>query len=303
MPKYLVSCKIPYVVLDKFQQALEDICESIMVFEDETSPPSSHKDDNGFPIASIFQVDMLCNDKDVEICKVHAESAAALLGVEIDLIVKEIENTNWLLACYQGQPEIRIHPFVIHSSVSNTTTKAGEISLRIDAATAFGSGEHPTTQGCLKLFIKLARKHNFENILDMGCGSGILSIAAKKLQPTANVIAVDIDMEAVKRTRLNSKLNSCEKGYQTVCSIGFQNPSTHKTYDLCFANILAKPLMRLAPWMKQYINFGGYIIVSGLLENQAQQVIKVYQQCDFVVDNKINIQRWQSITLRKNHNK
>lgn len=299
MPKYLVSCKVPYLVLDKFQQALEDICESIMVFEDEASMPSEYKDDNGFPIASIFQVDMLCNDKDVEIAKMHAESAAALLGIEVEIIVKQIENTNWLLECYQGQPEIRIHPFVIHSSVAKTVAKTGEISLKIDAATAFGSGEHPTTKGCLKLFTRLAKKHTFKDILDMGCGSGILSIAAKKLQPTVNVVAADIEMEAVRRTRLNSRINACEKNYQVFCSVGFQSPKTHKVYDLCFANILAKPLMRLAPYMKKYIKDKGYIIVSGLLENQAQQVIKAYQINDFIVCSAINIQKWQTIILQK----
>ena len=98
MPKYLVKSKVPYFALDKFQKALEDICESIIVFEDETSPPSTAMDENGFPIASIFQVDMLCGDTDVAICKIHAESAAALLGIDAEVVVEEVENTNWLLA-------------------------------------------------------------------------------------------------------------------------------------------------------------------------------------------------------------
>ena len=303
MPKYLVKSKVPYSALDKFQKALEDICESIIVFEDETSPPSTAMDENGFPIASIFQVDMLCGDKDVAICKIHAESAAALLGIDAEVVVEEVENTNWLLACHQGQPEIRIHPFVIHSSVSDTQAKAGEISLKIDAATAFGSGEHPTTQGCLKLFTKLAKKQKFLNVLDMGCGSGILSIAAKKLQPTINVVGVDIEEEAVRRTRLNTKINACERNYQVVCSVGFQKPETHKTYDLCFANILAKPLMRLAPAMQKHIKPGGHIVVSGLLDKQAQMVINAYQLCGFIVHDKISIQGWQSITLQNIHNR
>ena len=299
MPKYLVRCQVPYLVLEKFQQALEDICESIVVFEDESSPPSSALDDNGFPIASIFQVDMLCDGVDVALCRAHAESAAALLGIDAAIEVEEVENTNWLLACHQGQPEVRIHPFVIHSSTATVDLKPGEISLKIDAATAFGSGEHPSTQGCLKLFTKLAKQQKFTMVLDMGCGSGILSIAAKKLQPTCRVVGVDIEAEAVRRTSLNTKMNACERDYHAFCSVGFQNPRTRQVYDLCFANILAKPLVRLAPAMQRYIKSQGYVIVSGLLNKQAPMVCQAYKLCGFTVADKVSIQGWQSILFKK----
>lgn len=299
MAKYLVRCSVPYYYVENFQKALEDLADSIMVFEDLESPPSDVMDENGFPIASMFQIDMLCEDIDALKCKAHAESVAVMLGLKMTASVEEIENTNWLLACHQGQPEIHIHPFVIHSSTSSPFVKAGEIALKIDAATAFGSGEHPTTQGCLRLFMQLAKKHQFQNVLDMGCGSGVLSIAARKLQPTIKVTGADIEAEAVRRTRLNTKLNACERNYNVICSVGFQNPKTHQEYDLCFANILAKPLMRLAPEMQRYIKTNGYIITSGLLDKQAPMVIQAYKICGFVVDSKISIQGWQSIVFRR----
>jgi len=299
MAKYLVRCVVPYSIVENFQKALEDVAESIMVFEDVDAPPSDEMDENGFPIASLFQVDMLCEDVDALKCKAHAESIASFLGLEMTASVEEVENTNWLLACHQGQPEVHIHPFVIHSSESSIVVNAGKIPLKINAATAFGSGEHPTTQGCLKLFVKLVKKHTFHNVLDMGCGSGVLSIAAKKLQQTISVMAVDIEEEAVRRTRLNTKLNKCERDYKVVCSVGFQSPETHQQYDLCFANILAKPLMRLASDMQRYIKVNGYIIVSGLLDKQAQMVMGAYMTCGFVVDSKISISGWQSIVFRK----
>ncbi len=299
MAKYLVRCVVPYTAVENFQKALEDLADSMMVFEDLESPPSDAMDENGFPIASMFQVDMLCDDVDVLKCKAHAEATASLLGLEITAHVEEVENTNWLLACHQGQPEVHIHPFVIHSSASDIKVSSGLIGLKIDAATAFGSGEHPTTQGCLKLFVKLAKKQKFHNVLDMGCGSGVLSIAAKKLQPTMSVTGVDIETEAVRRTRLNTKLNVCEKNYKVICSVGFQNPETQDLYDLCFANILAKPLIRLAPDMQRYIKANGYVITSGLLDKQAPMVMQAYNTCGFVVDSKISIQGWQSIVFRR----
>lgn len=299
MAKYLVRCTVPYTVVENFQKALENVAESIMVFEDIDAPPSDIMDENGFPVASLFQVDMLCDDTEVTACKAQAEATAALLGLNIEAIVQEIEDTNWLLACHQGQPEVRVHPFVIHSSYSEAVVKPGEIPLKIDAATAFGSGEHPTTHGCLKLFVALSKKHHFKNVLDMGCGSGVLSIACKKLQPTVRVTAVDIEAEAVRRTRLNTTLNACGKNYKVVCSVGFQNPETHGQYDLCFANILANPLMRLAPEMNRFINSSGYVIASGLLDKQAQMVIQAYKSCGFIVDSKISITGWQSIVFRR----
>jgi ribosomal protein L11 methyltransferase len=299
MAKYLVRCVVPYNVVENFQKALEGLADSIMVFEDLEAPPSDAMDENGFPIASMFQVDMLCEDVDALKCKAHAEATAHLLGLEITAHIEEVKDTNWLLACHQGQPDVYIHPFIIHSSASDIKVNPGLIALKIDAATAFGSGEHPTTQGCLKLFGALAKKHKFVHVLDMGCGSGILSIAAKKLQPFIRVMGVDIETEAVRRTRLNTRLNACEHGYKVVCSVGFQNPKTQGIYDLCFANILAKPLMRLAPKMQHYIKANGYVIASGLLDKQASMVIQAYKTCGFAVDSTISIQGWQSIVFRK----
>lgn len=299
MPKYLIRCVVPHTIVDPFQQALENLCESLIVFEDSTSEPSSTTDENGFPIASLFQVDMLCEDVNAQKCKTQAETAAALLGVNITATIEEVENTNWLLSCHQDQPEIHVHPFIIYSSESSTILKPGNIGLKINAATAFGSGEHPTTQGCLKLFVELSKKHRFQNVLDMGCGSGILSIAAKKHQPHLQVTAVDIEAEAVRRTRLNTKLNGCEHRYNVLCSVGFQHPQTQNTYDLCFANIVAKPLIRLAPNMKKHIQKAGYIIVSGLLNKQAQMVINAYKNCNFSVVSKISISGWCSIAFKK----
>lgn len=299
MAKYWIKSKVPYTVVEQLQQALEDYAECINAFEDDSSEPSETLDENGFPIASLFNFDLLCDSHDVNFCTNQIIAAAAILGIEIETQTELVEDANWLQNCYQGQPLVKIFPYVIHSSSCDLAIPAGAIDLTIDAATAFGSGEHPTTQGCLKLFTKLAKKNKFNNICDMGCGSGILSIAAKKMQPWAKVVAADIEQEAVRRTAWNTKLNQCSQNFQTFASVGFQNPTTHQKYDLCFANILAKPLMHLSVDMQKYIKKNGFVIASGLLDKQANMVISAYKNCNFKLEKSISINGWTTLLLQR----
>lgn len=301
MARYWIKSKVPYTAVEQLQQALEDHAECINAFEDETSEPSETLDENGFPIASLFNFGLLCSSHDVNFCTNQIIAAAAVLGIEITPEIELVEDTNWLQSCYQGQPLVKIFPYVIHSSSCDFAITAGSIDLTIDAATAFGSGEHPTTQGCLKIFANLANQHKFDSICDMGCGSGILSIAAKKTQPWIKVVAADIEQEAVRRTLWNTKLNHCSNNFQVVASVGFQNHITHQKYDLCFANILAKPLMHLSKDMQKYIKKDGFVIASGLLDKQANMVINAYKNCGFELSKAISINGWKTLLLKANN--
>jgi ribosomal protein L11 methyltransferase len=298
MARYWIRSKVPYTAVEQLQQALEMHAECINSFEDDSSEPSDQLDDNGFPIASIFNFDLLCSSHDVDSCIAQIKAAAAILGINIEPQIELVEDTNWLQNCYQGQPLVKIFPYVIHSSSNTQQLPVSSINLCIEAATAFGSGEHPTTQGCLKIFAELAKKHKFNSICDMGCGSGILSIAAKKLQPWIKVVAADIEQEAVRRTQWNTKLNQCTNNFTTVASVGFQNPLTHQMYDLCFANILAKPLMHLSIYMQKYIKKSGFVIASGLLDKQANMVISSYKTCGFKLAKATSINGWTTLLLQ-----
>lgn len=299
MARYWIKSQVPFYTVEQLQQALEDYAECINAFEDDSSTPSEALDDNGFPIASMFNFDLLCNSHDVDFCITQIKTACTILGITVKPKIELVEDTNWLQTCYQGQPLVKIFPFVIHSSVNTQSLPVGSINLRIEAATAFGSGEHPTTQGCLKIFAELAKKHKFQSICDMGCGSGILSIAAKKMQPWVKVVAADIEQEAVRRTTWNTKLNQCAENFQTYASVGFQNPITQQMYDLCFANILARPLMHLSIDMQKYIKKGGFVIASGLLDKQANMVVSAYKMCGFKLAKSISITGWTTLLLTR----
>ena len=144
------------------------------------------------------------------------------------------------------------------------------INIILDPGLAFGTGSHPTTRLCLRWLDK--NLQGGENMLDYGCGSGILAIAAVKLG-AASVIGVDVDSQAVQASHDNASVNG-------VDDIRFYLPDDMPTgnYDLVIANILTNPLRMLAPLLAKATRQGGRIVLSGILEEQAQDLMKIYQQ-------------------------
>jgi ribosomal protein L11 methyltransferase len=140
--------------------------------------------------------------------------------------------------------------------------------LRIDPGLAFGTGSHPTTRLCLSYLD--AQVRGGESVLDYGCGSGVLAIAAAKLGARA-VDAVDIDPVAVEVARANARTNSVEIG----CSLASELAARH--YQVVVANILARPLMELAPVLRERVAAGGRIALAGVLEEQAEEVAGAYR--------------------------
>lgn len=213
----------------------------------------------------------------------------------------EIEDKNWLLHVYQNFPPVTIGRFYIYGSHYEGDIPSDLIPLKIDAATAFGSGEHQTTKGCLLALQDLHDQgYDFKNILDMGCGSGILIIAAHKLWPEAKTTAVDIDPESVKVTNFHANENQCEN-IITAAGDGFNTPIVDENapYDLILANILAKPLMGMAAQFEAVLGQGGFAILSGLLLRQSDDMIAEYQKHGIHYISENPIENWQALVLRK----
>ena len=217
-------------------------------------------------------------------------------------IEKIDENKDWLAESYQGFKPFTIEDFFIFGSHHSDELPENKILLQIDAATAFGSGEHPTTEGCLKALLDI-KNNGFEpaTILDMGCGSGILAIAAAKLFPLAKITAIDIDEEAINVTARHQKLNHVEENHiESAYGDGFDTPLCQQNapYDLVIANILAGPLKEMSSALQASTSNRGSIILSGLLNEQAQEIISAYSQSN-LKDHK-KIEEWSTLTLRKN---
>lgn len=214
-----------------------------------------------------------------------------------------IPDTDWLARSYQQFPPFSVGPFFIYGSHYEGKVPDGQTGLQIDAATAFGSGEHGTTKGCLQAMLDLKGRGACPwNVLDMGTGSGILAIAAWKLWKTP-VLAVDNDPEAVRVARHHQHINNVPEGSTEMtcaCGDGFHEELTQKRkpYDLIIANILASALREMAADLRAVSDENGYVILSGILNEQAQSVIECYEQQGLRLKNRINIEEWSTLVLQ-----
>ena len=221
-------------------------------------------------------------------------AATAAGGKILDLIEMPVAERDWLAENRRGFPPQRIGRFFIHGSHWRKTPPAGSIAIEIDAASAFGTGEHPSTRGCVLAFDRLARRRRFRLVRDVGTGSGILAIAAAKAL-RRRVSASDIDPEAVRVARHHARRNGLAHLVRVECEAG----ASGRGHDLVFANILARPLMLMARDLARGVAPGGYAILSGLLTRQEPGVLAAYRPLGLVLDFRIVIDGWSILVLRK----
>lgn len=234
-------------------------------------------------------------------------AAHGIEGVDIDAEMISIEETpeeNWLEKVYQDFAPFSIGPFYIYGSHYEGEKPEHQIPLQIDAATAFGSGEHETTRGCMEAMLDLKGKGVCPwNILDMGTGSGILAIAAWKLWKSP-VLAVDNDAESVRMTDHHAALNDVpmdKHGLTSACGDGFHTPvvDQKKPYELIFANILAGPVIEMAPDLVRVLDDNGYCILSGMLIAQADLVASAYEGEGLILKKRYDFGEWSTLVLNK----
>jgi ribosomal protein L11 methyltransferase len=216
--------------------------------------------------------------------------------------VERLEDRDWLAESYQALRPFTVGPFFIYGSHYEGPKPDGQVPLLIEAATAFGSGEHGTTASCL-LAIHHLKETGFlpDRILDMGCGSGILAIAAKKLWPDVPVFAADNDPECIHVTERHMRENAAAD-IETFVSEGYAGESPvwkNAPYDFIIANILAAPLIEMAEEQAKALADNGRLILSGMLAEQAQKVLKAYQSHGLSLEKEFPGGEWMTLLLRK----
>ena len=197
----------------------------------------------------------------------------------LDIAIVRVRPEEWARAAELRLPPVEAGRFVVHGSHARADVPAGAVAIEIDAGLAFGSGEHATTRSCLIAIDRLARRRRFVRVLDVGCGSGVLAIAAAKAWP-AMVLGVDNDPIAVRIARANADLNGVGSRVRTVLAEGYAHSLVRlrRPFDLILANILADPLIELAPALRANLAPGGHAVLSGLLDRQAEAVVAAHRR-------------------------
>ncbi|MYM54897.1 50S ribosomal protein L11 methyltransferase [Thalassovita mangrovi] len=225
---------------------------------------------------------------------------AAAFGAK-PFVISELPETDWVAKVKRELAPVEAGRFFVYGSHDADKVPEGTEPLLIEAAMAFGTGHHGTTQGCLRALDRLDNDgFTGQNVADIGCGTAVLAMGAARIWPNP-VLAGDIDPVAVEVAAANVTVNGLEGRVKCVVAAGFDNPELEQAapFDLVFANILKAPLIDLAPDMASHLQDGGYAILSGILNEQADEVIAVYARNGINLVHREEIGEWTTLTLQK----
>ncbi|WP_027034923.1 50S ribosomal protein L11 methyltransferase [Mesorhizobium ciceri] len=263
-------------------------------------------EEEGLPIA-VLEVDedkdihevSLYADGDVDAVETRLKDILAGLSLSKPIEREALPDIDWVAHSLEELKPVRAGRFFVHGAHDRRKRHSGELAIEIEAGLAFGTGHHGTTAGCLEMLERVVRREHPRNALDLGTGSAVLAIAVAKLAHIP-VLATDIDPVAVRVAAANARLNHVKALVETATAPGFHHPIFGKRapFDLIVANILARPLMRLAPQMAGHIALGGSIVLSGILERQRDAVISAYAGQNFRHVRTLHREGWVTIHLK-----
>ncbi|OLY47672.1 ribosomal protein L11 methyltransferase [Bartonella apis] len=262
-------------------------------------------EDDAFPLA-ITEIDEANGIYEVSLYVDEAQKNSVLprfaqvLGVNGNKIEIEIlPDIDWVSHSLEGLNPVRAGRFFVHGSHDRDKVKPGDLAIEIDAGQAFGTGHHGTTVGCLELIADVMEHEKPQNALDLGTGSGILAIGIALIKPI-RILATDIDPIAIKVAKENFALNGVAKTITAITATGLDDEEIKKRspFDLIVANILANPLIELAPQMVPALKKGGSIVLSGILEEQHDRVVKAFEAEGAKYIKTLHHEGWVAIHLK-----
>lgn len=209
------------------------------------------------------------------------------------------EGADWVGESLAGLSPVRVGRYIVFGGHDRDELPPSGLRIQIDAGQAFGTGHHGTTAGCLEAIDRLLRRRAFSRVLDIGTGSGILAIAVAKAA-RGRILATDIDPLAVAIARENAALNRVARRATFVHAAGVRSATIRSNgpFDLIVANILARPLIRLAPDVAPLLAPGGWVVLSGLLPDQRSRVVHAYAAAGVYLDRSYERNGWTTLLLR-----
>jgi ribosomal protein L11 methyltransferase len=286
-PLHRLEIAVPAAALEAFEDAFADHVVAVSAEAD--------------PDAQLWRLSGYCDtlpDRDA------LQARLAAVARAFDIAAPEprldvIENTDWVTQNLMLFPPVGVGRFFIHGSHHNAPVPMGRIGIRIDAGQAFGTGAHGSTAGCLEALERVLKGAPPVRVLDVGCGSAILAIAAAKIVHRS-VLACDIDPVAVAVAAENARLNGVPHLVETAVATGIP-PWVRRRgpFDVVVANILARPLMDMAGDVAAALTPGGAVVLSGLLERERRRVEARYLAFGFRTQARLSRDGWATLILRK----
>jgi len=225
----------------------------------------------------IWEASVYMMREDEDEVRRRVDEALTAAYPELSIQREVIPDVDWVAKSLEGLKPVRAGRFLVHGSHDRDKVRSGDIGIEIDAGQAFGTGHHGTTAGCLEVIDRVMRSRTVRNALDLGTGSGVLAIAVRKLK-NIPVLATDIDPIATRVAAENVRTNGISAGIVTKTAPGFHSTafSEYGPFDLIIANILTRPLIRMAPKLTDNLAAGGTVILSGILASQRWKVLSAY---------------------------
>jgi ribosomal protein L11 methyltransferase len=281
-----VSVTVPPEALEAYEAALAEACGTIGFFYDED--------------ANLWTVEGVKDQGARESELVAALALAALVtGVAVTPARRPTAAGGWLERTREAFPEQLVGKrFAVRGTHVRDPAAPGRLTILLDASVAFGSGEHGSTRGCLRAFERVAYRRPLR-ILDLGTGSGILALAAARLLHR-RVLGTDIEPWSVRTAAANAGLNRLAGLARFVRADGWTSPKVVAggPYNLVFANILARPLCRMARHLARHLAPGGTVILAGLLTSQARWVLAAHRRHGLVLERSLTEGKWCTLVLR-----
>lgn len=310
---WTVAAIAPVGDVDALEAAFAEIgTESLVAFSAFETAPRSAEFGASDGAAALRRIEGIFSEPpDLEALRI---AVARILSGPVDdlpkLVSSRVPDEDWVTLSQSFRPAVKAGRFTVFGAHDARRTYEGGVAIRIDAGQAFGTGHHETTFGCLLALEGLLKRRGgtgFKQALDLGCGSGVLAIALAKVAHR-DVLATDIDPVAVATAQENAEANGVGRrsigrsgSVRAIACDGLDHAALRKAapFDLLFANILAEPLIRMAPKIGKALAPGGCLVLSGILLSQEARVIAAYRLAGLKIQRRQALNGWAALTLKK----